>query len=83
MIAICQNVPMGAEDKLFMQHRLRKHNILVKAFPNQVGSRLPMDPARVPLPLPTQTQHLSPEGTSDSSPPLAALSSGAYTAIRG
>lgn len=36
MIAICQNVPMGAEDKLFMQHRLRKHNILVKAFPNQI-----------------------------------------------
>lgn len=66
-----------------MQHRLRKHDILVKAFPNQVGSRLPMDPARAPLPLPTQTQHLSPEGTSDSSPPLAALSSGAYTAIRG
>ncbi|XP_036197528.1 39S ribosomal protein L10, mitochondrial [Myotis myotis] len=36
MIAICQNVPMGAEDKLFMQHRLRKHDILVKAFPNQI-----------------------------------------------
>ncbi|XP_023618369.1 39S ribosomal protein L10, mitochondrial isoform X4 [Myotis lucifugus] len=36
MIAVCQNVPLGAEDKLFMQHRLRKHNILVKAFPNQL-----------------------------------------------
>nr|KAF6292192.1 mitochondrial ribosomal protein L10 [Pipistrellus kuhlii] len=35
MIAICQNIPMSSEDKLLMRHRLRKHNILVKAFPNQ------------------------------------------------
>ncbi|KAK1330992.1 hypothetical protein QTO34_008937 [Cnephaeus nilssonii] len=35
MIAICQNVALSSEDKLLMRHRLRKHNILVKAFPNQ------------------------------------------------
>lgn len=36
MIVVCQNVAMSAEDKLFMRHRLRKHKILVKVFPNQV-----------------------------------------------
>ncbi|XP_045692764.1 39S ribosomal protein L10, mitochondrial [Phyllostomus hastatus] len=36
MIAICQNVALSAEDKLLMRHRLRKHNILMKVFPNQV-----------------------------------------------
>ncbi|XP_066220502.1 large ribosomal subunit protein uL10m [Saccopteryx leptura] len=36
MIAVCQNVAMSAEDKLLLRHRLRKHNILVKVFPNQV-----------------------------------------------
>lgn len=36
MIAICQNVAMSAEDKLFLRHRLRKHNILMKVFPNEV-----------------------------------------------
>lgn len=38
MIAVCQNVALSAEDKLLMRHRLRKHNILMKVFPNQVGS---------------------------------------------
>ncbi|CAH6775993.1 39S ribosomal protein L10, mitochondrial [Phodopus roborovskii] len=36
MIAVCQNVAMSAEDKLLLRHRLRKHNILIKVFPNQV-----------------------------------------------
>ncbi|XP_006166155.1 39S ribosomal protein L10, mitochondrial isoform X2 [Tupaia chinensis] len=36
MIAVCQNVAMSAEDKLLMRHRLRKHKILMKVFPNQV-----------------------------------------------
>lgn len=37
MIAVCQNVAMSAEDKLLLRHRLRKHGILIKVFPNQVG----------------------------------------------
>uniref|UniRef100_A0A8C3VLC0 Large ribosomal subunit protein uL10m n=1 Tax=Catagonus wagneri TaxID=51154 RepID=A0A8C3VLC0_9CETA len=36
MIAVCQNVALSAEDKLLMRHRLRKHKILMKIFPNQV-----------------------------------------------
>ncbi|XP_036889356.1 39S ribosomal protein L10, mitochondrial [Sturnira hondurensis] len=36
MIAVCQNVALSAEDKLLMRHRLRKHNILMKVFPNQI-----------------------------------------------
>ncbi|MEJ1285347.1 mitochondrial ribosomal protein L10 [Cricetulus griseus] len=36
MIAVCQNVAMSAEDKLLLRHRLRKHNILIKIFPNEV-----------------------------------------------
>ncbi|XP_020726379.2 large ribosomal subunit protein uL10m [Odocoileus virginianus] len=36
MIAVCQNVAMSAEDKLLMRHRLRKHKILMKVFPNQI-----------------------------------------------
>ncbi|XP_032946934.1 39S ribosomal protein L10, mitochondrial isoform X1 [Rhinolophus ferrumequinum] len=36
MIAVCQNVALSAEDKLLMRHRLRKHKILMKVFPNQV-----------------------------------------------
>ncbi|XP_004591172.2 large ribosomal subunit protein uL10m [Ochotona princeps] len=36
MIAVCQNVPLSAEDKLLLRHQLRKHKILVKVFPNQV-----------------------------------------------
>ncbi|XP_052513933.1 39S ribosomal protein L10, mitochondrial [Budorcas taxicolor] len=36
MIAVCQNVAMSAEDKLLMRHQLRKHEILMKVFPNQI-----------------------------------------------
>ncbi|XP_004434665.1 PREDICTED: 39S ribosomal protein L10, mitochondrial [Ceratotherium simum simum] len=36
MIAVCQNVALSAEDKLLMRHQLRKHQILMKVFPNQV-----------------------------------------------
>ncbi|XP_007940371.1 39S ribosomal protein L10, mitochondrial [Orycteropus afer afer] len=36
MIAVCQNVALSAEDKLHVRHRLRKHKILMKIFPNQV-----------------------------------------------
>lgn len=49
MIAVCQNVAMSAEDKLLLRHRLRKHGILIKVFPNQVG--LPrLRPAFPPVP---------------------------------
>ncbi|KAM8813331.1 large ribosomal subunit protein uL10m [Rhynchonycteris naso] len=36
MIAVCQNVALSAEDKLLLRHRLQKHDILMKVFPNQV-----------------------------------------------
>nr|XP_004311580.3 39S ribosomal protein L10, mitochondrial [Tursiops truncatus] len=36
MIAVCQNVALSAEDKLLMRHRLRRHKILMKVFPNQI-----------------------------------------------
>lgn len=36
MIAVCQNVPLSAEDKLLLRHQLRRHEILTKVFPNQV-----------------------------------------------
>uniref|UniRef100_A0A2K5NV50 Large ribosomal subunit protein uL10m n=2 Tax=Cercocebus atys TaxID=9531 RepID=A0A2K5NV50_CERAT len=36
MITVCQKVAPSAEDKLLMQHQLRKRKILMKAFPNQV-----------------------------------------------
>ncbi|XP_037350158.1 39S ribosomal protein L10, mitochondrial [Talpa occidentalis] len=36
MIAVCQNVALSAEDKLLLRHRLRKHKILMKVYPNQV-----------------------------------------------
>ncbi|XP_038609923.1 39S ribosomal protein L10, mitochondrial [Tachyglossus aculeatus] len=36
MIAICQNVNLSAEDKLLMRHQLRKHDIWMKVFPNEV-----------------------------------------------
>lgn len=48
MIAVCQNVPLSAEDKLLLRHQLRKHKILVKVFPNQVGQTPGRD---APLPL--------------------------------
>ncbi|XP_075417823.1 large ribosomal subunit protein uL10m [Tenrec ecaudatus] len=36
MIAVCQNLALSAEDKLLLRHRLRKHGIVMKIFPNQV-----------------------------------------------
>ncbi|XP_062859830.1 large ribosomal subunit protein uL10m [Trichomycterus rosablanca] len=36
MIAVLQNNATNAEDMLLLKHRLRKHNITVKFFPNQV-----------------------------------------------
>ncbi|XP_062071783.1 large ribosomal subunit protein uL10m [Lepus europaeus] len=36
MIAVCQNVPLSAEDKLLLRHQLCRHQILTKVFPNQV-----------------------------------------------
>lgn len=49
MIAVCQNVALSAEDKLLIRHQLRKHKILMKIFPNQVGSsplmQVPYSPA--------------------------------------
>lgn len=36
MVAVCQNIAMGAEDKLLLRHQLRKHKILVKVYPNQI-----------------------------------------------
>ncbi|XP_004608974.1 39S ribosomal protein L10, mitochondrial [Sorex araneus] len=36
MIAVCQNVAMGAEDKLLLRHQLRRHKILMKVYPNQI-----------------------------------------------
>uniref|UniRef100_A0A8D2F854 Large ribosomal subunit protein uL10m n=1 Tax=Theropithecus gelada TaxID=9565 RepID=A0A8D2F854_THEGE len=36
MITVCQKVAPSAEDKLLMQHQLRKRKILMKVFPNQV-----------------------------------------------
>lgn len=56
MVAVCQNIAMGAEDKLLLRHQLRKHKILVKVYPNQVGrctrfiQELPSSPATSLLP---------------------------------
>ncbi|KAM4842981.1 large ribosomal subunit protein uL10m isoform 2-T2 [Thomomys bottae] len=36
MVAVCQNVAMSAEDKILLRHQLRKYNIFMKIFPNQV-----------------------------------------------
>uniref|UniRef100_A0A2K5XEC9 Large ribosomal subunit protein uL10m n=1 Tax=Mandrillus leucophaeus TaxID=9568 RepID=A0A2K5XEC9_MANLE len=36
MITVCQKVALSTEDKLLMQHQLRKCKILMKVFPNQV-----------------------------------------------
>ncbi|XP_043820288.1 39S ribosomal protein L10, mitochondrial [Dromiciops gliroides] len=36
MIAVCQNVALSAEDKLLIRHQLRKHNIIMKVFPNSI-----------------------------------------------
>lgn len=45
---------MSAEDKLLMRHRLRKHKILMKVFPNQVGADH-SSPCSPPTPPPCQT----------------------------
>lgn len=36
MIAVLQNNATNAEDMLLLKHRLRKHDIIIKFFPNQV-----------------------------------------------
>ncbi|EMP33795.1 39S ribosomal protein L10 [Chelonia mydas] len=36
MIAVCQHNFMPSEEMLLMKHRLRKHNIHVKFFPNEI-----------------------------------------------
>lgn len=54
MIAVCQNVALSAEDKLVIRHRLRKHKILMKIFPNQVGTSPRVQAPRSPAP-PTQS----------------------------
>lgn len=36
MIAVVQNSASNAEDMMILKHRLHKHGIAVKFFPNQV-----------------------------------------------
>jgi len=36
MIAVVQNNAINAEDLLQLKHKLKKHNISIKFFPNQV-----------------------------------------------
>lgn len=36
MIAVLQNNATNAEDMLMLKHRLKKHDITIKFFPNQV-----------------------------------------------
>lgn len=36
MIAVVQNNASNAEDMMILKHRLHKHGIAVKLFPNQV-----------------------------------------------
>ena len=40
MIAVAQNNSSNSEDMLILRHRLNKHNISVKFFPNQVKTEL-------------------------------------------
>lgn len=62
MITVCQKVAPSAEDKLLMRHQLRKHKILMKVFPNQVGSRpLGMGCPSSPNPHQTQTSPSAPQ----------------------
>ncbi|XP_058261934.1 large ribosomal subunit protein uL10m [Hemibagrus wyckioides] len=45
MIAVLQNNAISAEDMLLLKHRLKKHDITIKFFPNQVlRSFLPSSP---------------------------------------
>lgn len=41
MIAVCQYNSMPGEDMVLMRHYLRKHDIHVKFFLNEVGAELP------------------------------------------
>lgn len=41
MIAVCHYNSMPGEDVVLMRHYLRKHNIQVKFFLNEVGAELP------------------------------------------
>lgn len=36
MIAVVQNNAVNAEDLMVLKHKLKRHNISVKFFPNQV-----------------------------------------------
>lgn len=36
MIAVVQNNGSNAEDMMMLKHRLHKHGVIVKSFPNQV-----------------------------------------------
>lgn len=36
MIAVLQNCSSSVQDMIMLKHRLYKHNITVKSFPNQV-----------------------------------------------
>lgn len=60
MIAVCQNVALSAEDKLLVRHQLRKHKILMKIFPNQVGSSPLVWVPGFPCPLPIRPRRPSP-----------------------
>lgn len=40
MVAVAQNNSSNSEDLLVLKHRLKKHNISVKFFPNQVNPSL-------------------------------------------
>lgn len=40
MIAVLQNNAISAEDMLLLKHRLKKHDITIKYFPNQVTTEL-------------------------------------------
>ena len=73
MIAVCQNVAMSAEDKLLMRPQLRKHKILMKVFPNQVGSG-PSFPALFPTrSTPMSDCSISPKKWNSQLPSMAAL----------
>lgn len=39
MVAVAQNNGCNAEDMMSLKHRLHKHDIAVKLFPNQVKSK--------------------------------------------
>lgn len=73
MIAVCQNVAMSAEDKLLMRHRLRKHKILMKVFPNQVGSGLSCPTLFPTRSTPMSDRSISPQKWHPQPPSMAPL----------